>query len=142
VVGEASGGAEEIIHEVKQKGCKTLLLTHNSIADTNADGAISVNDDPETIYKKVQQIIHNGPETDPDIIPAKSLSDRETDVLKYVALGFTNKEIADKLFISTHTVITHRKNISSKLGIKTIAGFTAYALINHIIVASETRQTR
>ncbi len=61
------------------------------------------------------------------------LSDREIEVLKTVALGFSNKEIAEKLFISTNTVITHRKNITEKLGIKTIAGLTVYAIINNYI---------
>jgi DNA-binding CsgD family transcriptional regulator len=64
----------------------------------------------------------------------EGISDREKEVLRLVAVGLTNKEIGDKLFISSHTVITHRKNISAKLGIKTIAGLTMYALINHLIV--------
>ncbi len=67
----------------------------------------------------------------------EEISDREKEVLRLVAIGLTNKEIADKLFISSHTVITHRKNITAKLGIKTIAGLTMYALINHIIVPEE-----
>lgn len=61
------------------------------------------------------------------------LSDRELDIVREVALGNTNKEIADKLFISTHTVITHRKNITRKLGIKTVSGLTVYALLNKLI---------
>ncbi len=61
------------------------------------------------------------------------LSDRELDIVREVALGLTNKEIADKLFISAHTVITHRKNITRKLGIKTVSGLTVYALLNKLI---------
>jgi DNA-binding NarL/FixJ family response regulator len=61
---------------------------------------------------------------------SEELSEREIDVLKCVALGCTNKEIAEKLFISTHTVISHRKNITRKLGIKTVSGLTVYAFIN------------
>lgn len=61
------------------------------------------------------------------------LSERELDIVREVALGKTNKEIADKLFISTHTVITHRKNITRKLGIKTVSGLTVYALLNKLI---------
>lgn len=61
------------------------------------------------------------------------LSERETDVLKLVALGFTNQGIAEKLFISKHTVISHRKNITSKLGIKTVSGLTVYAVLNNLI---------
>jgi DNA-binding NarL/FixJ family response regulator len=67
----------------------------------------------------------------------EGISNREKEVLRLVAVGLTNKEIGDKLFISSHTVITHRKNISAKLGIKTIAGLTMYALINHLIVTEE-----
>ncbi|MFH0999228.1 MAG: helix-turn-helix transcriptional regulator [Bacteroidota bacterium] len=61
------------------------------------------------------------------------LSERELDIVREVALGKTNKEIADNLFISTHTVITHRKNITRKLGIKTVSGLTVYALLNKLI---------
>ena len=61
------------------------------------------------------------------------LSPRETDVLRLVALGKSNKQISDNLFISIHTVITHRKHITTKLGIKSISGLTLYAVINNLI---------
>lgn len=61
------------------------------------------------------------------------LSEREKDVLSLVALGHANKEIAEKLFISIHTVITHRKHITEKLGIKSISGLTVYAILNKLI---------
>jgi len=61
------------------------------------------------------------------------LSERETEVLKSVALGYTNQQIAEKLYISKHTVISHRKNITSKLGIKTVSGLTVYAVLNNLI---------
>lgn len=70
----------------------------------------------------------------------RELSQRETNVLKQVALGKTNKEIADKLFLSPHTVITHRKNITRKLGIYTVSGLTVYALINNLIKPSEVNK--
>ena len=60
-------------------------------------------------------------------------SSREKEVLRLIALGHTNKSIADTLFISTHTVISHRKNITDKLGIKSIPGLTVYAIIQKII---------
>ena len=63
----------------------------------------------------------------------EELTPREKLILKHVALGYTNKEIAKKLFISTHTVISHRKNITRKLDIKTVSGLTVYSLINGII---------
>lgn len=61
------------------------------------------------------------------------LSNREKDVVKAIALGSTNKEIAEKLFLSIHTIVTHRKNITKKLGIKTTSGLTVYAIINNLI---------
>jgi DNA-binding CsgD family transcriptional regulator len=63
----------------------------------------------------------------------EELTLREKDVLKLVALGHSNKEMADKLFISIHTVISHRKNITEKLGIKSISGLTVYAILNKLI---------
>lgn len=61
------------------------------------------------------------------------LSNREKDVLRELASGKTNKEIAESLFISINTVITHRKNISAKLGVKSASGLSLYALMNGII---------
>ncbi|HDJ34092.1 MAG TPA: LuxR family transcriptional regulator [Bacteroidetes bacterium] len=65
------------------------------------------------------------------------LSHREITVLKLISRGLTNKEIADKMFISPHTVITHRKNITRKLGIKTVAGLTVYAILNKLVSLEE-----
>ena len=61
------------------------------------------------------------------------LTNREKDVLKLVALGHSNKIIAEKLFISIHTVISHRKNITEKTGIKSISGLTVFAILNNLI---------
>ena len=61
------------------------------------------------------------------------LSERERDVLVLVAKGYTNKEIATELFISPHTVISHRKNIVHKTGIRSVAGLTVYAVLNKLI---------
>jgi len=62
-----------------------------------------------------------------------SLSEREIEIIKLIADGLTNKEIADKLCLSTHTVNTHRKNIMNKLGIKNTAGIVIYAVKENII---------
>ncbi|MEA1898547.1 MAG: LuxR C-terminal-related transcriptional regulator, partial [Bacteroidota bacterium] len=58
-------------------------------------------------------------------------------ILRHVAMGSTNKEIGEKLFISIHTVTTHRKNITQKLGIKTVSGLTVYSILNGIINLEE-----
>ena len=61
------------------------------------------------------------------------LTKRETAVLVELAQGKTNKEIADALNVSVHTVISHRKNITHKTGIKSVAGLTVYAMLNNLI---------
>jgi regulator of cell morphogenesis and NO signaling len=61
------------------------------------------------------------------------LSERERDVLIQLVNGLSNKEIADQLCISVHTVITHRKNITRKLNIHSTAGLTIYAIVNKLI---------
>ncbi|RIH64919.1 LuxR family transcriptional regulator [Mariniphaga sediminis] len=63
----------------------------------------------------------------------EELTIREKEVLQLVALGHSNKAIAEKLFISIHTVISHRKNITEKTGIKSISGLTVYAILNNLI---------
>lgn len=56
------------------------------------------------------------------------LSDREIEVMALVARGFINKEIADRLSISLSTVVTHRKNIMDKLGIRSVSALTIFAV--------------
>lgn len=70
-------------------------------------------------------------------VDEKVLSMREIEVLKEVAKGMTNREIADHLHISMNTVMTHRKNITTKLNIKTVSGLTFYALINGLITGED-----
>ncbi len=68
---------------------------------------------------------------------AFKLSEREKTIVRLISMGLTNKQIADQLYLSAHTVITHRKNISSKLGIKSVSGLTIYAIVNNIITIDE-----
>jgi septum formation protein len=63
----------------------------------------------------------------------RSLSEREIDVLVHIVRGLTNKEIAAKMFLSVHTVNTHRKNIMNKLKIHSPAGLTIYAIVNKLV---------
>ena len=58
------------------------------------------------------------------------LSHREVEVLRHIALGHLNKEIADALGISINTVLSHRKNITAKLGIRSASGLSVYAMMN------------
>jgi len=61
------------------------------------------------------------------------LTDRETEILKLIAAGFSNKEIGDQLFISHRTVDTHRTNLMKKLDVNNIAGLISYAIKNGIV---------
>ena len=69
----------------------------------------------------------------PDETVQNHLTPREITVLQLVVQGFINKEIADQLHISINTVLTHRKNITAKLGIKSVSGLSVYAIMNGII---------
>ena len=70
---------------------------------------------------------------------AADLSERERDVLRRVAMGLSNKEIADKMFISVNTVMTHRRNIARKTGIHAAAGLTIYAIVHGIVSVDELK---
>ena len=62
-----------------------------------------------------------------------TLSQREKEILECIVRGMSNKEIADKLFISVHTAMTHRRNITRKLQIHSAAGLTIYAIVNKLV---------
>ena len=81
-----------------------------------------------TINQVVNTLQSDGDEPDTD-----PLSDREKEVLICLSKGLKNNEIADTLNISVHTVITHRKNIVRKTGIKSVAALTVYAILNNLI---------
>ena len=123
------------LEKIKTKNSKlSILMFETSPLDDGAFPFISViirqSDTEDEVLKKLKDFLNN--------VDSKSnlnlnLTAREKEIVKLVALGKTNKEISDTLFISPHTVITHRKNITSKLGIKTIAGITVYAILNNLI---------
>ena len=69
----------------------------------------------------------------------EALSDGEKDVVVSLVQGMSNKEIAEHLFISTNTVITHRRNIARKLQIHSPAGLTIYAIVNNLIDISAVK---
>ena len=95
------------------------------------DGIIGLMDTPPAIIKKVRAALED--RTDAPRSEGEELSQREKEILICVAKGMLNKEIADLYNISIYTVITHRKNITRKTGIKTVAGLTVYALLNNLI---------
>jgi len=92
------------------------------------DDTLSVTASLEQIRHKLGQISTASEKSQHD-----DLSDREIEVLTQMVKGLANKEIADTLNISIHTVISHRKNITEKTGIKSLSGLTIYAITKKII---------
>lgn len=101
------------------------------------DSVIELDDDKTIILTKLRNA--NRRVSDGGGTESGELSLREKEVLVLVAKGKTNKEIADELCISIHTVIAHRKNISGKTNIKSISGLTLYALLNNLISQDEVK---
>lgn len=98
--------------------------------------SIHLMEDKEAIVYKIRNLLDRRRQSDP-VSPSVGLSPRETTIVRLVSMGLTNRQIAEKLFLSAHTVMTHRKNISSKLGIKSVSGLTVYAIVNNIITIEE-----
>ena len=110
----------------------TSCLEHGSL--TPYGGVIDIYDTKQKIIGKLNEWVNDdSPKKNDDV----ELSKRETDVLVAVAKGMMNKEIADLMNISIHTVISHRKNITRKTGIKSVSGLTVYALLNNLISEDE-----
>lgn len=104
------------------------------------DDVIYINDDETKVLTKMRillDICHKPVQKEENA----SLSQRELDVIRLIAMGYSNREIAEKLHISIHTVISHRKNITAKLGIKSASGLTIYAVINKLISSTDFDKT-
>ncbi|MCQ2225998.1 MAG: response regulator transcription factor [Paludibacteraceae bacterium] len=112
----------------------SVIALHTHYESTNVmkhfEHIIELGNDTPSIIEKIRsaQTTGNENKTEND-----DLSIREKEVLVAVAKGLTNKEIAEALNISIHTVIAHRKNITSKIGIKSIPGLTLYAMTNGLL---------
>jgi len=99
------------------------------------DEVISLYDTTEQIKEKLTKLFYQ-PEEDKRY---ESLSQREKEIIVCVIKGMTNKQIAESLCLSTHTVITHRRNISAKLQIHSTAGLTIYAIVNKLVELDEVK---
>jgi DNA-binding NarL/FixJ family response regulator len=102
------------------------------------DGIISVFDNPESIISLVRRTANRS--EDDEQGTQEKLTEREVEVLKLLTAGNSNKEIADQLNISTHTVISHRKNLSQKTGIKSVSGLTIYAVVKNFITLDHFKE--
>lgn len=119
-------------------GMQMLVLDHG--IKTEDMFTLSWEDDKDTVIYKIKAAVQRQ-QLRSASEGGEELSARERDIVRQVSLGLTNQEIADTLFISAHTVITHRKNIVRKLGIKTVSGLTVYAILNNLLRMDEIKRT-
>lgn len=117
--------------EIKVKFAALVYSLFDENTLKNFDEVIQINDSKPKILRKINSLLKE--RTREESLPDLSLTAREIDVMKLLVRGLSNKEISSALFISTHTVMTHRKNITHKLNIKSVAGLTVYAMLNGII---------
>ena len=119
--------------KILTRNCNTIFgIETNRIANQPGpvfDEILNLDDNTETILQKINSY---GARAN-DNKSSNQLSVREIEILTKIAHGLSNKLIADQLFLSIHTVITHRKNITAKLGIKSISGLTLYAALNNMV---------
>jgi DNA-binding CsgD family transcriptional regulator len=101
----------------------------NHLIAKNFDESVSIFDSEYEIKKKIVNLVSMPPKEQDE----NNLSVREKEIIVEVVKGLTNKEIANKLNLSVHTIITHRRNISAKLQIRSTAGLTIYAISNKLI---------
>lgn len=125
-------GAHDMIKGIANVPVMALISTAIDAAYASTyEGAIYLSDTSDDIEQKISTVMKAAPADQKG--DGEELSSREKEILVCVAKGMLNKEIADHFNISIYTVITHRKNITRKTGIKTVAGLTVYALLNNLI---------
>lgn len=113
---------------------KTILLAMETSLTNNLylsefNGVLSGSDSEKELLEKLTKLLIVKEDSEEDL----SLSSREIEVLCCVAKGWGNKQIADELNLSIHTIISHRRNITKKLNIHTTSGLTVYAVMNKYI---------
>ena len=136
------------IHQYKQKDnirlskvllsiiiCERDMLSHFEVENRLFIPAVEKLE--KELMKSVSTDRNNKDEVTPESESAQLLSEREKDIIRSIARGKANKEIADELCISVHTVATHRRNISNKLDIHSTAGLAIFAIIHHLVELDE-----
>ncbi|MCM1349434.1 MAG: LuxR C-terminal-related transcriptional regulator [Firmicutes bacterium] len=99
------------------------------------DATISIYDDSETLNEVLKRLISINAEA----AASTDLTPREREVIRGIVKGLSNKEIASEINVSVNTVMTHRRNIASKLRIHSPAGLTIYAIVSKLVSLEEIK---
>lgn len=132
---------QKIKAEADCRKMKCIALQY-SLTDISAlkayDETISIYDTSDQIKDKLIALSKKESEENSQ---TDMLSPREKEIVICVVKGMTNKQIAERLFLSTYTVITHRRNIANKLQIHSPAGLTIYAIVNKLVELNDIKDT-
>lgn len=130
----------QIKNDVGYSRLRTIALQSTFTDSTtlqNYDDSLSIFDNAEVIKAKLSSLI----QSDRDDSNRQELSSREKEIIICVVKGMTNKQIAGSLFLSAHTIISHRRNIANKLQIHSSAGLTIYAIVNKLVSINDVKYT-
>jgi DNA-binding NarL/FixJ family response regulator len=131
---------QQLKEECSCSAMKCIALLYN-LADRSIllpfDEKINIYDTNDEIKQKLDRLYTEEIQGITVSDEQQILSAREKEIVVCVVKGMTNKTIADRLFLSTHTVITHRRNIARKLQIHSASGLTVYAIVNKLIELKE-----
>lgn len=140
-----SGDLQKLKDESGCHSIKTIALLFSILPDYVLrlyDEQFSLFTDSEGMKQKLESMLalEESAEESSDDDGQQALSAREKEIVICVVKGMTNREIADKLFLSTHTVVTHRRNIARKLQIHSPSGLTIYAIVNKLVELKDIKQ--
>lgn len=131
---------QQIKNDVGCCAVKVIAL-QNTLTDSatlkHYDQTISIYDNSDTIKEKLVGIIQSDDKSE----AKQELSVREKEIMVCVVKGMTNKQIAESLCLSSHTIIAHRRNIANKLQIHSPAGLTIYAIVNKLVEINDVKYT-
>lgn len=104
-----------------------------------ADARLSIYDSPATIIQTIQSLVSSHVNEVEDA--RTDLTPREKEIVVGIVKGLSNKEIAQEINVSVNTVMTHRRNIASKLQIHSPAGLTIYAIVSKLVYIDDIKYT-
>ncbi len=131
-------GAHTRLGHTRYVALLASVTTNNLLKEY--DDHFSICDELDAIAAKLFSLTHTPEEEEEKESENETLSQREKEIITCVVKGMTNKAIADKLYLSIHTVITHRRNIARKLQIHSPAGLTIYAIVNKLVELNEIKE--